>query len=85
MATILRPFSPRIEGLLFLPFHLIPPMQPVPGYRFGLYLVLFDNDGTGLETALQWPLHAERHLGQAWYIPYGGAWAGIELGPAPEA
>lgn len=75
----------HFEGLLFLPFHLIPPMQPVPGYRFGLYLVLFDNDGTGLETALQWPLHAERHLGQAWYIPYGGAWAGIELGPAPEA
>lgn len=71
------------EGLLTLPFHLMAPMQPVAGWRFGLYYVIFDNDGTGLKTALQWPLHAERHVGQAWYVPYGGAWASVELMPPP--
>jgi hypothetical protein len=67
-------------GLLSLPFHRISPMQPVEGYRFGLYLTIFDNDGTGLKTLLQWPLAAEKHLKQAWYIPYGGAWANFKLG-----
>jgi hypothetical protein len=69
----------KFNALLFLPFHMIAPMQPVPGYRFGLYYVIFDNDGTGLKTALQWPLHAERYVKQAWYIPYGGAWASVKL------
>lgn len=67
------------SGLLTLPFHLIPPMQPVQGYRFGLYYVIFDNDGKGLKTSFQWPLHSERYLNQAWYIPYCGAWAGVQL------
>lgn len=69
----------KFNALLTLPFHLIPPMQPVPGYRFGLYYVIFDNDGTGLKTAFQWPLHAERFAGQAWYVPNGGAWANVKL------
>lgn len=69
----------KFNALLSLPFNMISPMQPVPGYRFGLYFVIFDNDGTGLKTAFQWPLHAERHVNQAWYIPYGGAWAGVKL------
>ncbi|MCF6175404.1 MAG: hypothetical protein L3J71_06530 [Victivallaceae bacterium] len=68
------------EGLLTLPFHLLTPMQPTSGYRFGLYLIIFDNDGAGLKTSLQWPLSAVDILNQAWYIPYGGAWANIELG-----
>lgn len=69
------------EGTLTLPFDQLAPMQPLAGYRFGLYLVLFDNDGDGLKTALQWPLSAERHVGQAWYVPYGGAWASVRLSP----
>lgn len=69
----------KFNALLTLPFHLISPMQPVPGYRFGLYYVIFDNDGTGLKTVLQWPLHAERFAGQAWYVPNGGAWACVKL------
>ena len=69
----------KFNALLTLPFHLIAPMQAVPGYRFGLYFIIFDNDGTGLKAALQWPLHAERFVQKAWYVPYSGAWANIKL------
>ncbi len=67
------------QGLLTIPFHLIPPVQPLPGSRFGLYYVLFDNDGKGLKTIFQWPLHSERYVNQAWYVPYYGAWASVQL------
>jgi len=67
------------NGLLKLPFSLLPPMQPVKGYRFGLYYVIFDNDGKGLKTSFQWPLSSERYIGQAWYIPYYGGWANVLL------
>jgi len=70
----------QFDGVLMLPFHLIEPMQPVKGYRFGLYYILFDNDGAGLKTSLQWPLCSEKYLGQAWYVPYYGAWASVKLG-----
>ena len=58
---------------------MIQPMAPVAGARFGLFLTIFDNDGTGLKTSLQWPLHAERFVNQAWYIPYYGAWASVKM------
>jgi len=69
------------NGMLTLPFSLLAPMQAVPGYRFGLYYIIFDNDGRGLKTAFQWPLHSERYVNHAWYIPYYGAWASVRLQP----
>ena len=45
----------RTRLRLHLPWSVLAPMQPLPGYRFGLYLYLFDNDGTGLKSAMAWP------------------------------
>jgi len=62
-----------------LPWHLLIPMQPVAGYRFGLFLILWDNDGSGCKASLEWPKFAERDTGSAWYAVAGGAWAQMEL------
>lgn len=67
------------EGVLTLPRNMISPLSLTPGTDFGLYMTIFDNDGTGLKTSFQWPLCSEKYLNQAWYIPYGGAWAGVRL------
>jgi len=64
---------------LALPWRLLIPMQPVAGYRFGLYLILFDNDGTGLKASLQWPRCMERDTGKAWYSVNNGTWAQMKL------
>jgi len=64
-----------------LPWHWLVPMQPVPGYRFGLYLILWDNDGSGCKASLQWPRYAEAEVGSAWYVIGDGAWAQLVLLP----
>lgn len=64
---------------LFLPWSLLIPMQPVAGYRFGLYLLLWDNDGSGVKTSLQWPRYMEKETGNAWWSPQNGAWAQMRL------
>lgn len=65
----------RVRVRLDLPWGFLLPMQPVPGYRFGLYLIIWDNDGSGLKAALNWP----RPNKTAWYQPEGAGWAQAEL------
>jgi hypothetical protein len=69
----------EFEGILTLPRNMISPLNLNEGSEFGLYMIIFDNDGTGLKTSLQWPLSSEKYLNQAWYTPYGGSWANIRL------
>lgn len=66
----------RMLVRLKLPWCFLVPMQPVAGYRFGLYLILWDNDGFGLKSALCWP---RPNTNQAWYQPEGAGWAQAEL------
>ncbi len=62
----------RTRLSLDLPWSVLVPMQPLSGYRFGLYFYLFDNDGTGLKSALTWPWPT---TDRCWYIPEGADWA----------
>lgn len=66
----------RTRLRLHLPWSVLAPMQPLPGYRFGLYLYLFDNDGTGLKSAMAWPWPT---TDRCWYIPAGADWAQATL------
>jgi|GEM_PF-2353218 len=66
----------RTRVRLNLPWRFLLPMQPVSGYRFGLYMILWDNDGSGVKAALCWP---RPNQGRAWYQPEGAGWAQAEL------
>ena len=56
------------QGLIYnltLPWSELLPFVPEIGYRIGVYLVLKNNNGTGLVDSLQWP----KPLSGMWQTP----------------
>jgi hypothetical protein len=64
-----------------LPWHVLIPMQPLPGYRFNLFLILWDNDGQGCKASLQWPRYTEADTQTVWYAVNNNCWAQMTLTP----
>lgn len=58
---------------LTLPWNLLPLFPAGKGTRFQMHLILWDNDGTGIKSALQWPRPG------MWYQPDDWTWSDAEL------
>ena len=63
------------------PWHVLIPMQPLSGYRFNLFLILWDNDGQGCKASLQWPRYTEADTQTVWYAVNNNCWAQMTLMP----
>lgn len=63
------------------PWHVLIPMQPLRGYRFNLFLILWDNDGQGCKASLQWPRYTEADTQTVWYAVNNNCWAQMTLMP----
>jgi hypothetical protein len=63
------------------PWHVLIPMQPLAGYRFNLFLILWDNDGQGCKASLQWPRYTEADTQTVWYAVNNNCWAQMTLTP----
>jgi hypothetical protein len=73
--------STRTELRLALPWHVLTPMQPLAGYRFSMFLILWDNDGQGCKASLQWPRYTEADTQTVWYAVNNNCWAQMTLMP----
>lgn len=58
---------------LKFPWNLLPLIPPQKGARFQIHFILWDNDGKGIKSALQWPRPG------CWYQPSDFEWASAEL------
>ena len=58
---------------LTFPWNLLPLIEPRRGTRFQLHFILWDNDGKGVKSSLNWPEQGY------WYLPTDWMWGSAEL------